>query len=76
MLIDNDPKLDFDDVLIAESSDMTIDTSTEAAYLDSSGTLVSAFANDQTVLRAIMRHDLGVRHEESIAVIEAVKWGV
>ena len=67
---------DFDDVLIAESSDMTIDTSTEAAYLNSDGTLVSAFANDQTVLRAIMRHDLGVRHEESIAVIEAVKWGV
>lgn len=66
---------DFNDVLIGESSELVIDASTEAAYLDENGNLVSAFANDQTVLRAIAKHDLGVRREESIVVLDSVKWG-
>jgi HK97 family phage major capsid protein len=66
---------DFNDVLVGETSDMNIDTSQEAAYLDESGNLVSAFANDQTVLRVIARHDLGLRRDESVSVITEVKWG-
>jgi len=34
----------------------------------------ASFALDQTVMRLIAHHDLAVRHEESICVIEAVTW--
>jgi HK97 family phage major capsid protein len=67
---------DYNDVLIGETSEMSIDTSMEAAYLDQNGTLVSAFANDQTVLRVIQRHDFNLRRVESSAILTAVKWGV
>lgn len=66
--------VDYADVVIGEVNDITIDASTEAAYLDENGNLISAFANDQTVLRAIAKHDLGVRREESIAMLTGVKW--
>ena len=42
---------------------------------DASGTVQSAFDNDETVLRVIVEHDLAVRYDRAIAVIEAVKWG-
>lgn len=67
---------DFNDVLIGETSEMSIDTSQEAAYLDENGTLVSAFANDQTVLRVIGRHDFALRRDESVTILTAVTWGV
>ncbi len=65
--------VDFADVIIGESLNMTIDISTEASYIES-GTLVSAFSRDQTLVRVIAEHDLGVRHPESIAVLSDVDW--
>lgn len=65
---------DFADVIIGESSDVQVDVSKEAAYLDESGNLVSAFSNDQTIVRAIARHDLGVRYDESLTVLTGVLW--
>lgn len=64
---------DFADVIIAENMQMRVDASNTAAY-DNGGTTAAAFSLDQTVLRIIAEHDLGVRHPESIAVIEAVNW--
>lgn len=58
------------DVLIGESGGLSIDVSPDASYID--GSLVSSFSRDETVIRAIMRHDLGVRHTESLAVLTGV----
>jgi HK97 family phage major capsid protein len=65
--------IDFADCVIGESHILTVDTSTEASYWDGSA-WQSAYSKDLTLLRLIASHDLGIRHEESIVVITAVKW--
>lgn len=65
--------LDFADVVIGESKRISIDVSSEAAYFDNTQ-VVSAFSKDETVMRTIAEHDLAMRHKESIAIIQAVKW--
>jgi len=67
---------DFNDVLIGDAETLEIATSTEAAYMAASGQLVSAFSQDQTLMRGIERHDIGLRYDEAVAVLEDVKWGV
>lgn len=64
---------DFVDVVIGEVEGIILDASTEAAYHDGSN-VVAAFSLDQTVIRAILQHDLGMRHDASVAVLTAVKW--
>lgn len=64
---------DFVDVVIAETTGLLLDASTEAAYHDGSN-VVAAFSLDQTVIRALMEHDLVVRHAESVAVLTGVTW--
>lgn len=66
---------DWNDALIGESSDLTIDVSNEASYLDEAGNLQSAFALDVTVIRGIARHDFSVRREVSFAKLTGLKWG-
>jgi HK97 family phage major capsid protein len=65
--------VDFDDVVIAEASTLIIDASSEAAYYDGSA-VQAAFSKDQTVIRAIARHDFGVRHDASVCVLTGVTW--
>ena len=65
--------VDFADVVIGESLDIKIDASETAAYSDGTN-IISAFSQDQTVIRAIVEHDFGVRHDASVSVIEAVAW--
>lgn len=65
---------DFADVIIAEADEMMFKVSDEAAY-DDGGTLKSAFSLDQTVIRVLEKHDFGVRHEESVAVVTGVTYG-
>lgn len=67
--------VDFADAIIGESSQLVIDASPEAAYHD--GTNVqAAFSLDQTVIRAIARHDFAVRRAEAdAAVLTGVTWG-
>lgn len=64
---------DFDDVVIGESMSLRVDASMEASYIDG-GTLVSAFSQDQTVIRAITEHDFGVRRDVSVMVMNGVCW--
>ena len=66
--------VDFADAAIGESSRVEIEISSEAAYYDGSN-VVSSFSLDQTVLRAIARHDFAMRRNTSGAVIQAVTWG-
>jgi hypothetical protein len=35
---------------------------------------MSAFQNDQTLIRAITEHDHQVRHDAAVAVIQFVRW--
>lgn len=66
--------VDMADAVIGESTTMTIDASSEAAYYDGSQ-VQSSFSRDQTVIRAIAEHDFVMRHDLSIAIITEVKWG-
>lgn len=65
---------DFADVVIGEATSILLDVSDTAAYHDGSN-VVAAFSLDQTVVRAIVEHDLVMRHTESIAVLTDVTWG-
>ncbi len=65
---------DFDDVAIGQTVGLEVAVSVEASYKDENGDLVSAFSLDQTVMRLIMEHDLGLRHDESVAILTGTKW--
>lgn len=58
---------DWNQFLIGETMALEIKASEEATYYDGSE-LVSAYGNDQTVLRAIMREDFGVRYANAFVV--------
>lgn len=62
------------DYVIGENQELIVDVSTEAAYHDGTS-VVAAFSLDQTVIRAVARHDFGLRHDRSVAVITGVTWG-
>lgn len=64
---------DMADVVIGDATSIIIDASTEAAYHDGTQ-VIAAFSQDQTVVRAIVQHDLGMRHDASVTVLTAVKW--
>lgn len=69
--------VDFADAIIGESTQLIIDASTEASYMDvvnSTPVMYSAFSMDQTLIRVIAEHDFVMRHPESVAVLTAVKW--
>jgi HK97 family phage major capsid protein len=66
--------VDFADVVIGDATTVLVDASTEAAYHDGTN-VVAAFSLDQTVVRAIVEVDLGLRHAESVHVTTAVTWG-
>lgn len=66
--------VDMADVVIGEAQDLRIDASAEAAYVDSSGTVVAAYSQDQTIVRAITEHDIAMRRSESIAVLQTVAY--
>jgi len=65
--------VEFSDALIGENLNMEIAVSQEAAYFDGTS-VVAAFAQDQTVVRAIARHDFALRHNGSAALLEGVEW--
>lgn len=65
---------DWNDVIIGEMDNMTIDFSREATYKDGSGNLVSAYARNQSLIRVVAEHDVGFRHVEGLALGTAVTW--
>lgn len=60
--------VDMADVLIGEEMGVEVKVSEEASYNDGTQ-LVSAFSQDQTVVRVITKHDICMRHDRSAAVI-------
>ena len=65
--------VDFAQVLIGESMGLLVDSSQEAAYHAGSH-VQAAFSLDQTVVRAIAEHDLGLRHDKAVAMLTDVTW--
>lgn len=64
----------FSEALITENTSLIVDAFPGGTYHDGSA-LVSGISKDQTVIRAIARHDFLVRHTNCFAVLQAVKWG-
>ncbi len=64
---------DFADVVICQATQLLVDSSTEAAYVDGSNTN-AAFSLDQMVIRTILEHDIVARHDFSIAVLTGMTW--
>ena len=62
----------WNDLAIGEQGALEIETSREGTWTDDTGNLVSAFENDQTLIRAINNVDTGLRHDESFAVASKV----
>jgi HK97 family phage major capsid protein len=67
--------VDFAQVVIGEHMGIEIAMSTEAAYVDATSTMQAAFSRDETVMRAIQQHDIGLRHLAAVAVLTGVTWG-
>ena len=65
--------VDFAQALIGESMNLLVDASQEAAYHDGSS-VIAAYSQDQTVVRAIAEHDFGLRHDKAVAVLTQVDW--
>jgi HK97 family phage major capsid protein len=65
---------DFAHVVVGEHMGIEVAMSTEAAYIDANATMQAAFSRDETVMRAIAQHDIGVRHLPAIAVLTGVTW--
>lgn len=62
----------WNDLVIGEQGALEIETSREGAWTDEAGNLVSAFENDQTLIRAIDNVDVGLRHDESFVVASGI----
>ncbi len=67
---------DFNEAMIGDSMVLTIGVSSEAAYVNDGGDLVSAFANDLTLMRAISEHDFAPAHDEAFAGFSAAGWSI
>lgn len=62
------------ETLILDSMQMELAVSREGSYVDGNGNTISAFQNDQTLIRAIEEHDFQLRHDASVAIAQFVRW--
>jgi HK97 family phage major capsid protein len=60
--------------MILDSMQLELAVSREGTYIDETGATVSAFASDQTIIRAIAEHDHQIRHDHAVAVIQGARW--
>jgi len=65
--------VEFDDVMIGEATGLLLAASSEATYVVA-GVTYSAFQRDETLFRAIIEHDIGMRRLTSVLVLTGVKW--
>lgn len=65
----------FDSLILAESDQLSLEVFPGGAYHDGSN-VISGISQDQTVIRAIQRHDFNSRFRGlDVAYMSAVKWG-
>ena len=63
----------FADVIVGDSLDMELTFQENAAYV-ASGSVVSGFSRDESAIRAISKHDMQVRHGESVGIMDQIRW--
>lgn len=66
---------DFAHVIVGEQQGIELAISNEAAYRDASNNLQASFSRDETVIRAIAKHDFAMRHLPAVAILTGVTWG-
>ncbi|HZP88647.1 MAG TPA: phage major capsid protein [Burkholderiales bacterium] len=66
--------VEMDEAILLDSMTLELAVSREGTYIDGTGATVSAFQNDETLIRAIAEHDFQMRHDQSVAVIQGVRW--
>jgi HK97 family phage major capsid protein len=66
--------IDFAHVVVGEHMGIEIAMSTEAAYRDAGNNLQASFSRDETLMRAILQHDIGLRHLPAVAVMTGINW--
>jgi HK97 family phage major capsid protein len=66
--------VEMSEVMILDSMSLELAVSREGTYVDAGGSTRSAFQSDQSIIRAIAEHDFQMRHDQSVAVIQAVRW--
>ncbi|HTK34557.1 MAG TPA: phage major capsid protein [Caulobacteraceae bacterium] len=66
--------VDFNEAVIADTFQVRIDASESASY-KKGGVMVSAYSQNQTVIRAVAAHDFGLRRAYAAAVLTGVSWG-
>lgn len=62
------------DVVIADAPQIAIEYTSEATIDDGAGNKTDLFQTDMSAIKILEEHDLVVRHQESIVVIDAVLW--
>lgn len=66
--------VEFGNAIVADSYNIRIDASESASY-KSGANLISAYSQNQTVIRALAGHDFAMNRPSAVVVITAVKWG-
>lgn len=62
------------ETMLLDTMQLELMVSQEGTYTNSVGATVSAVASDQTLIRAISRHDFQMRHDASVAVLQGVAY--
>ena len=63
------------EVVIGDVRGLELTALDGAAYYNSpTSAVVSGFSNDETAIRAIAVHDIGLRHDNGLSVIQVVAW--
>jgi HK97 family phage major capsid protein len=65
--------VDMSEVLIGDSLNLEIEVFPNGAW-SNSGTIVSGISNDQTVIRALSKHDINLRHTTAGVVVKELSW--
>ena len=64
---------DLDSVMVARGDGVALDISREAAY-ESNGTTKSAYSRNQTVVRALIKNDVGLRYRDGAQYVDGINW--
>lgn len=65
--------VDLNEFILGDAMALEIEVFNGAAYYDGSS-VVSGVSRDQTVIRAIVQHDTGMRQDAAVSVLNTVRW--
>ena len=66
--------VDFADVVVGETGGIAVEVFDQGTYVVG-GTTYSTVQRNETLVRALVQHDIGVRHDGSVFVLNEVTWG-